>query len=242
MAAISPAAARQLCTAAEYKLVAESSPARLKSLSEKALRAKVQRARTLRDKWTDVGTRQRRAAQRQRASRDTNAAQRSQKKASLFAEVLARLETQLKKVTQLAEPDKGRTSLRRTPSKAKRTATQRQQRSDLRTKLAKQQRELKPAAAKATAAKSSTQKSASTPTAARTERSASQKSLARKAKKPSSPPTPTTGLVEFNREQQREARTAATQARLKKSVISPRIQGHVSARGRRAQGRRDSRG
>lgn len=45
-----------------------------------------------------------------------------------------------------------------------------------------------------------------------------------------------------SRANQRKAKTAATKNRVKKSGLDSRVLGHVSARGRRAQGRRDSKG
>ena len=64
-----------------------------------------------------------------------------------------------------------------------------------------------------------------------------------KAKTMSPPPAAAPdAITEPARGRQRLAKTAAKQARVKQAGLDSRFRGHVSARGKRGQGRRDSRG
>mgnify|MGYP001590823319 CR=1 FL=1 len=90
--------ARGLLSAAELNLFDHSRATPIKSLTPARLRAKVQRARALRDKYRDlyrrqtVATRQAPAARRSAVGGDN---ERTQRKAELFGEVLARFEARL---------------------------------------------------------------------------------------------------------------------------------------------------
>lgn len=90
--------ARTLLTAAELNLFDHSRAAPIKALTPSRLRAKIVRARALRDKYRDLYRRQtvatRGAPARQRAPAGGDNA-RTEKKAVLFAEVLARFEARL---------------------------------------------------------------------------------------------------------------------------------------------------
>ncbi len=57
---------------------------------------------------------------------------------------------------------------------------------------------------------------------------------------PTSMPTPDPGLS-ISRGKQRRATTAAKQAKIRKTGLKSRVRGHVSARGRRTQAKRDAR-
>src|SRR5690606_36367487 len=90
MSRINVSKARELCTAAELRLVEASAPKSLAKLDEAELKKNVERARKLRDKWRDQATRQRREVQQAQAARTTDKTARSQEKTQLFAEVLTR--------------------------------------------------------------------------------------------------------------------------------------------------------
>lgn len=98
--------ARKLLTAAELQLFEASRADALKTLTAKQLAAKVGRARAQRDKFRDLYRRQtvatsRKPAAKRSATGGDNA--RTEQKATIFAEVLSRLEAQLAKVQARAE-------------------------------------------------------------------------------------------------------------------------------------------
>jgi hypothetical protein len=102
--------ARELCTQAELALVQASRPTSLRSLTERALRLKVRRARGLRDKFRDLAVRQARKAREEqrgtrRAARPARAPLRTKQKAALFEEVLRRFEA---RASELASPSRPR--------------------------------------------------------------------------------------------------------------------------------------
>ncbi len=88
--------ARQLSTVTEWALVEASLPDRIRELSPARLKAKIGRARTLRDKYRDIAKRQHRKAQPRRTGRPNEAfSTRTARKVELFERVLARFEQQL---------------------------------------------------------------------------------------------------------------------------------------------------
>ncbi|MGE0799590.1 MAG: hypothetical protein AB7G13_02290 [Lautropia sp.] len=90
--------ARKLSTAAEFELFSASTSEVLKSLTAAKLRGKVRRARTLRDKYTDLLRRQRLATRSATATKRGNsgiANARTEQKAELFGQVLARFDARL---------------------------------------------------------------------------------------------------------------------------------------------------
>lgn len=96
--------ARALCTAAEYGLVVASGGDGLRALSEARLKLKIVRARTLRDKYRDLLRRQRLAARRSpnaKAGRG-DAGARTESKAALFEQILARFVARLEKLQDAA--------------------------------------------------------------------------------------------------------------------------------------------
>lgn len=99
------AQAKKLCNATELQLVMASMPKQAVTLSPAQLRSKIVRARTLRDKNTDLfrsQTAASRAATRSKRG-DTGAAnQRTENKVILFDESLKRFEARLAKVEALA--------------------------------------------------------------------------------------------------------------------------------------------
>ena len=97
--------ARAICNDTEYKLFTASLADSITELTPAQLRARIKRARALRDKNTDLFRRQSLAMQESTGSKrggTGSANQRTEQKARLFDEVLKRFEARLGKVT--AEP------------------------------------------------------------------------------------------------------------------------------------------
>jgi hypothetical protein len=95
------AQAGKLLNANEFALFSASRADALKTLTAARLRAKVKRARTLRDKFRDLFKRQRlvtRSRTGNKAGASGAANQRTRRKAELFAEVLQRFEKRLAQV------------------------------------------------------------------------------------------------------------------------------------------------
>jgi hypothetical protein len=97
--------ARAICSDSEYELFTASLADSIIQLTPAQLRGKLKRARSLRDKSTDLFRRQSLAMQESTGSKlgktgSTN--QRTEQKARLFDEVLKRFEARLDKIT--AEP------------------------------------------------------------------------------------------------------------------------------------------
>jgi hypothetical protein len=89
--------ARALCTATEFALYEASRPENLKQHSLADLKRKAQRARTLRDKYQDLYKRQRLQTRARTGSKKGNGPDgnaRTEQKATLFGEVLERLQKQ----------------------------------------------------------------------------------------------------------------------------------------------------
>lgn len=99
--------ARTLLTPAELALFDASRTQPVRALTAAALRGKITRARTLRDKYRDVYRRQTvstRGAPAARRSAVGGDNERTQRKADLFAEVLGRFEQRLQKLQPDATP------------------------------------------------------------------------------------------------------------------------------------------
>jgi hypothetical protein len=261
MARITIAEARKICTQAELSLLMACRPKAIERLTADELKSAVTNARRLRDKWRDVATEQRRATQRQQKSRVTDDNARSGEKAAIFAHAVKKFEGQLKVVEAGGGPTKpAKRTGERKPTKAERGQSHRDVRATTRgyLKAAKQEMNVsagtikgakkkaakkpgatattgasKTAAAKkkgATAAKKAVTKVAAKPAAKKT----AKKKVAKAPKK--------AGLVSKDAGKQLTATTAAKKSRIKASGLLARVRGHVVARGRRAQGKRDSRG
>jgi len=99
------AQAQKLCNESELQLVVASMADEVVKLTAAQLRSKITRARTLRDKNTDLFRRQTTATRGATSAKRGNtgvANQRTQQKARLFDETLKRLETRLLKVEAAA--------------------------------------------------------------------------------------------------------------------------------------------
>ena len=112
--------ASRVCTANELELVKMSRSPAMKRETPARLRLKVDRARKLRDKFRDEAARQTREARGKAEPRGTRAAEgndRTVLKAEIFAEVLERFETMLS--VQEEKADKSTGAAAKTPSKKK---------------------------------------------------------------------------------------------------------------------------
>jgi hypothetical protein len=94
-----------LSTVTEWALVEASLPDRIRELSPARLKAKIVRARTLRDKYRDLVKRQHRKAQPRRTGReDETLNRRTARKVELFERVLARFQKQLDRENAKSSP------------------------------------------------------------------------------------------------------------------------------------------
>jgi hypothetical protein len=311
MPPLSAAEIRQLLTAAEWKLYQASAPDAVARLTATQLKSHIAHARTARDKWSDLATRQRREKQQSQGSRVTDAAARSASKTEILSQVLARFEAQL----PLAEKA-GEKSAK--VGKPQRAAGHRATRAGVRSELAQAQGALstpptaksasdgggasptaatttsatptikaakKAAAKKGAARPGGAKKAAKKATAKKAGKKAAKKAAGKKAaaatprskKKASAKTTAaatqasagsaatSTGesapakkvskglygskmaalaasALHINPRDQLKAQGKAKQARIQQTGVTSRLRGHVSARGKRSQGRRDKRG
>ncbi len=262
MATITLSQAKRLCTAKEMEVVEASQKKNLENLSAKELRAKRSRARQLRDKWRDQATSQRREAQQAQGARDVDDAERSQQKQQLFSEVLERFEKQLSKLDGDQVNRRGKAG-GGSPSKQVRAQEHRAARAKVREELSEKQELLaaqstatpRKAAAKKKKAATGATKSAVKKTAKKAPATKAAKKAAAKAKAAVKKKLPTkkksnsggtaippaeAGLLGSRTPwQQLAAETAAKKTRVRESGLTSRVRGHVSARTRRSQGRRD---
>jgi hypothetical protein len=125
--------AQQLSTAGEWTLVKASQADNIRELTPARLKAKIGRARTLRNKYRDLAKRQHRKAQPRRTGRPYEALNaRTGRKAELFEQVLARFEKELARQseTKAAAPTAGkRKKARKTRTTARATKASRRQQS-----------------------------------------------------------------------------------------------------------------
>ncbi|MDJ0955912.1 MAG: hypothetical protein QNI91_03585 [Arenicellales bacterium] len=98
---LSSTVARQLCTKAELQLFKESLARNVKNLDTRSLKARLARARKLRDKYFSLAhqqDREIRGKQPPRRSRVVRGNENTRKKAQLFQEALARFEKRQKEL------------------------------------------------------------------------------------------------------------------------------------------------
>lgn len=250
MATLPLAKAKQLCNASELQLVQASRQPELGRLSHSQLKSKVARARKLRDKWRDVYEKQRREAQQQQSARGRKGETRSRQKAELFSDVLDRLETRLKTID---ESDAGTGKRKTRTTKTDRAQSHRKNRAQTRKQLGQK---------RATLQSRKSSDSTDTPESQPTEKSAGKavkkkpasnvaKQQAPQATKQSKRKRARTKSVLLSglpaadpksKKHRSAAKTAAKQDRIKISGLTTRTRGHVSARGKRSQARRDAKG
>lgn len=207
--------ARPLLTAAELELFDQSRTDPIKNITLARLRTKVTRARALRDKYRDLYRRQTAATRTAPAAKRAATGgdnERTQRKAQVMEEVLARFEARV----QLLEARQGREAER--AEAAKRTAASPVTRA----------MSLKKAVKKAVKAKQ-----AAAPSPARKTRSA--KAPAKRAT--GAPPKGTKALASAPRDVEPEAKRRNP---LKQQPRNMAIHAHQGSQARRTQGKRDS--
>ena len=220
--------ARKLLTAAELTVFEASRASVIRDLTPARLRAKVTRARALRDKFRDLHRRQAVATRSAPAGRRSPVGgdnERTQQKADLFAEVLSRFEERMQRVDADAAAAERKTAGRKAPTK-KAPAGKAPARKTAARKAAAKPMPLQLAVANALESK----KAADGHAGPEIERSAKAPAAKRGARTAGTAPAPLDV-------------TPATQRgkALRDRSDMKAIQGHVSAQGRRTQGKRDAR-
>jgi hypothetical protein len=264
MANVPLAKVKSLCTDAEYDIVKASRRPEIGQLDAKALKKHVTQARKLRDKWRDQATNQRRDTQQRHNARVADGEKRSEQKAEVFAAALASFEMQLEKVSA-SDSGTSKAAPKRKPAKSARKPDHRADRASKRATLEAQREEMNAAAGtkrptkKKVAKKKTTTKAAASGAPkkkAAKKKTASSGAYAARAKKAvkkklnkgaaasaANQGAQSKGLVgPIVEKNQIRAETAIKQGRVDRSGLRSRVKGHVSARGRRAQGKRDARG
>lgn len=236
--AVSLAKFKEIATAAEVELVRASRA--LKELTSTEAKQLATRARKHYDKWLDLSRSQARDRSKKVGLGEIKA--NTELKLQAFAEALEKFEAHLLKLG--AAPAAKKKAAPKT--KQTRNAGHRAARAAIRDELSAVQESLKEPARKA-AKKKAVKKAAAKKKVAQKPageivvvESAPKKKVPKRGR-PAPIPTANLGLG-LNKGKNRKANTVAKQARLDTSGVTSRVRGHVSARGKRAQGRRDSRG
>lgn len=239
---------KALCSSTEAELVRNSRPPQIKSLSLAEVKAAKARARKLADKWQGQGHKQARAKKGVKGVSGADA--NTQLKAEIFREALVSYEArQAELEAKGAKP----ASKKKTPTKKARAASHRGARAAIRDELALVGEVLNRGAKmvkntvlnaavslshRGADAKSKTGAPASAAESATTEQV---KKAAQPAKKVTKAVPPAkAGLAKPSKVKQVKVSAKAKQTRLAKSGKTNRMMGHVSARGKRSQARRDS--
>jgi hypothetical protein len=243
---------KSLSTASELALVKSSRRPELNKLTAAQLKQRAERARRLFDKWQKQSRSQSR--ERLSAGKAGDALTRTEAKIQIFRDALDAFEKRLAEVekTDLLTGAGAKAAGKARPARHG-SAVHRAARAESRAELKKvkqvlntrsaqggvsRRRSDKPAAAEATAA---TDTSAGTD---RTKQAAKPPVPSKKKGRTGGGPLQTGGLPSWlapNKQRQLAAKTAARQSRIADSGLKSRVRGHVSARGKRSQARRDSR-
>lgn len=228
--------AKALCTASELELVHWSTRKRVEDLSEARLLQKISRARKLRNKFRDLGDRQRREARGKGKPQGRTPAKgndATRVKQQLFQETLARFEDAL----------------------AARRAADAKAAAKVSKKTSKKKASKKKASKKKTAKKTTKKAVAPKPVSKKTsKKKITKKQLAKKASRAmssvhaaSATPVPAASVGAVASRQTSWKAVSDTSVGKRKSVRfqkagQPKIQGHVSSRTRKNQAKRDARG
>lgn len=215
--------AKDLLTGAERKFFDSSFGASLAKATQSQVQAAVKQTRILRNKWRDLYQEQTRVAKRGgKAPAGAGAGAgnaRTQDKHELFAAAVERFEKRLADLKEYVTG--GASAPKAAPAKAAKAAPKRAQ---------------KAAAKRATAKK---------PVVAAQVSAKPVKVISKKARQASAleslAKSPATQAIRFDGAKQRSALTAAKAGRIKLQGLEGRRGGHVAARGKRAQARRDMR-
>ncbi len=239
--AIPASKVRSVCTSSETALVRASRKPVLEELSPAELKRNAARAKKLFDKWQDLSRTHARAKSETVGFGEADA--NTKLKAEIFGEALKNYEARLAKL------DKSKSSATKGPGskprKQDRNADHRASRAAVRKGMSAVEDLLNtPARKKKAAAKSAP---AAEPAAPAESAAPAKAAKPKKSKPPVAtskiPPTQlkVKGLAQSPADQRR-AMTAAKKSRVVRSGKTTRTLGHVVARGKRAQARRDSKG
>ena len=239
--------ARGICNKTEYALFASSLKGEVEKLPQARVQSGIKRSRTLRDKYRDLHKRQRLATRDRVGTKkgikpDTNA--RTEQKAKLFAEVLARFEAHLKilkaeeKAQARAAGAKKKAGKKKAAKKkvAKKTAAKKKvakkkvaKKTATKKKVAKKKVAKKKVAKKKATKKKVAKKSAAKKTAAK--KATSKKAVRKKAGKKRA----ARKASEFVSEQA----AAANKRQREQNTRSRAVMGHTSSSTKRRQAKRD---
>lgn len=246
---ISVAEAKKICTPAELELVQMSTTRNIGSLDAKQLKAKIRRARTLRDKWRDQAAGQTRQTKVNQPEQLNRANARSESKAQLFAETLARFESRLAKVDPAYRNESAPAG---TPAKEVRARGHRAERAAVRDELDAKQNKLNKSAAPAkTAARPAAAAAEAKPKVAKKKtatKAAAKKAAPKRTVKAAAPVAksvapPAAGRSGKTRGGSPKPGDLGARSIAKANRVAagggPRLKGHVSAQNKRSQARRD---
>jgi hypothetical protein len=239
---------KALCSSTEAELVRNSRPPQIKSLSLAEVKAAKARARKLADKWQGQLHKQARAKKGAKGVSASDA--NTQLKAEIFREALNAYEArQAELEAKGAKP----TSSKKTPTKKARAASHRGARAAIRDELALVGDVLNRGAKMVkntvlNAAASMSHRNANPGPTAGAPASAAEAATSEQVKKAAKPakkvkkaaPPAKAGLAKPSKAKQVKVTAKAKQTRLATSGKTTRMMGHVSARGKRTQARRDS--
>lgn len=227
MAKINLSEVEALCTAAETSLIKQTLTPALERLSAAELKARIGRARKLRDKFVDKSRHQRREVRGKAAPRGARPAsgdERTVRKAELFEDALARLQDRLGRLDDGAPAP--RAAKKKKPGKVERAAAKRARKAAPADDAPKAKKKAKKvSAAKALLAESKKKKAARSAVSRKGAERPDDPTAARAAKRAAA-----SSGSKAKREEQRLADTS------QKKILA-----HVSSAGRRSQAKRDSR-
>ncbi|MDZ4779038.1 MAG: hypothetical protein SGJ19_02155 [Planctomycetia bacterium] len=236
---------KTVCTAVEFGVVEASRRPKLGALSLKEAQRYAERARKLQDKWREQSRKQARGQRRQLGSADL--ASRSQLKEQIFAEALVGFESQVAKLAAKTAGASVKSATKKKPSGGQR-ATRATARKTLRTaKVDNNAAARRSAAAKKSAAPAKRAGKKPARSLAAKESDAIMAGLRKKLlvadrrtlQQLAGDDSTQQGNLATTAAQQLSAETATKQTRLAQTGLKTRIRGHVSARVRRDQRRRD---
>ncbi|MFO0011184.1 MAG: hypothetical protein ACK553_00415 [Planctomycetota bacterium] len=254
--AMSPQEIRELCTAREWALVQASQPGSIEKLSSTELKKHAVNAQKLVTKWQDLSRSQNRTESRKSGS--PNVDSRSHEKHDLFKTALSAFQAQL--ATGAAAPASSGTKGK--PNSRVRSSEARSARRTTRKTLNREKKSLNRAAAPAAkpvaapvapAAKPTTKKATKKKPAPKTAAAKASTKLAAQRRKraaaiaAAAPAVPQPKAPKAIKVKATPAKQVGLAGKVKATrtaiaVRTNKIAGHVSGKGKRAQGKRDSRG
>lgn len=231
MAKINLSEVEALCTAAETSLIKQTLTPALERLSAAELKARIGRARKLRDKFVDKSRHQRREVRGKAAPRGARPASgdaRTVRKAELFEDALARLQDRLGRLDDGAPAP--RAAKKKKPGKVERAAAKRARKAATADDAPTGKKKAKKKAKKVSAAKALL--------VASKKKKAARSAVSRKgAERPDDLTAP--------RGAKRAAASSGSKAKREEQRLADtsqkKILAHVSSAGRRSQAKRDSR-